>query len=146
MPPELIVALVVLALPLWWWFVLWATSWFTGWRALARHYRRDAPFAGPSWRFQSARVGWSDYNACLRIGVSAEGLFLAALLPFRPGHPPLLLPWSDLDASSERGFFGSRLLLRARQAPRVAIRLSERLAGRLADAVGEHWPAVAPRP
>jgi hypothetical protein len=71
-------------------------SWASGWRALARRYRTSGEPGGVRFSMQSGRVGVVDYNRCLTVGVSAEGLYLAMLFFFRVGQPPLLIPWSDL--------------------------------------------------
>lgn len=60
-------------------------------------------------------MGLASYRGTLRAAGDADGLWLDVLGLFRPGHAPLFIPWDDL--TEEAG------VLRARQAPRVALRL-----------------------
>src|SRR5437879_535157 len=68
-----------------------------GWAAIARQYRATGTLSGKTFWLQSARFGWCDYNGCLTIRITDEGLRLSMLPPFRPGHPPIFLPWSALN-------------------------------------------------
>ena len=46
---------------------------------------------------QSAKIGSVGYNNCLKVHVSGGGLHLAmSPLPML-GHPPLLIPWGELE-------------------------------------------------
>ncbi|GMU01178.1 hypothetical protein KH5H1_52980 [Corallococcus caeni] len=77
-----------------------------GWSRLARDYRLDKGGGFPSRYFVSGGVGLVSYRSCLIVGGDARGLYLAVLLPFRVGHPPLCIPWADLqDRVRERWFF-----------------------------------------
>lgn len=80
-----------------WWLVLSAIATLGGWTAIARQYRAAGPPTGQSFWFQSARFGWCDYNGCLVIRIADEGVRLSLPFPFRPGHPPIFLPWSALN-------------------------------------------------
>ena len=81
-------------------------SWVGGWRRLARDYRLERSGGFPSRPFVSGVMGWVNYRGCLTVGGDARGLYLAVLLPFRVGHPPLCIPWSDVhDRVREKWFF-----------------------------------------
>ena len=66
----------------------------TGWAAIGEKYAvREKP--NGEW-FRFATVGftrWSGYNGCITACVGELGLYIAVFFPFRPGHPPLLIPW-----------------------------------------------------
>jgi len=64
-----------------------------GWTRLARRYRTDQRADVPL-QLTSGRVGAVNYNNCLRVGFSGEGIHLRILFPFRVLHPPLFIPWS----------------------------------------------------
>ncbi|NNB98912.1 hypothetical protein HJC10_18115 [Corallococcus exiguus] len=77
-----------------------------GWRRLARDYRLDKGGGFPCSSFTSGEVGGVEYRGCLTVGGDTRGLYLAVLLPFRLGHPPLCIPWADVrDRVHERRFF-----------------------------------------
>ena len=145
MPPEAIVALVVIGSVAWYWFVLCLNSWLFGWWELARHYKLDGPYGGRKHRFQSVGLGWGNYGGCVTVGTNADGLNLAVLLPFRPGHPPLFLPWGEV-VSAEFGskWYGDWLELRFAAAPRVRLRLPGRLGKLVAADANRSWAAGEP--
>ncbi len=71
-------------------------SGISGWATLARSYRWTQPApAGDRW-FERGRVGIIGYNSTLRFALLNEGFFLGQVLPFRPGHPSLFIPWSAI--------------------------------------------------
>ena len=74
----------------------------SGWTKLAERFRADRePDDGTCFRGQFFRIGWCDYNGCMTIRVSPEGLYLA-VWPIFVGHAPLLIPWSALRVVEER--------------------------------------------
>jgi hypothetical protein len=81
---------------------------------------------------------WCNYSGCMTIGASAAGLYLA--MPFRVGHPPLLIPWGDLHLEWLDGnFLGFRYRsarLTASQVPDVNFRLSEKLMNHIGAELG----------
>ena len=78
-----------------------------GWRRLAAHFAAPEGLTGERFRFQSAQFGsCTNYNACLTLIRSAEGLGLSIQWPFRCGHPPILIPWSELHLVTTQRRFG----------------------------------------
>src|SRR5262245_54037039 len=116
-------ALAIWIIPflLWMW---WATStllaWSGGWTALARRYRATAKPSGTTFRMQSARFGWVDYNGCLTIRVSAEGVYLELWPILRIGHPALLIPWSALTVLQVRERWWAKDVTLAVETPEIA--------------------------
>jgi hypothetical protein len=142
MPPEAAVALVAVGFVLWWCLILWGSAWLFGWRALARHYRTREPFAGSRRRFRTLQLGWANYSGCATVGTNADGLYLAVLFLFRPGHPPLFIPWADvLNAGLVRRWYGSWFEFRFAASPRLAVRMSERLGRAVAADANRSWAA-----
>jgi hypothetical protein len=89
------------------WAVATVISLIGRWFKLARVFRAPyKPVEGQVFRWQSGRVGGSNYSKVLTIRVSPQGLYLACIFPFRLMHPPLLIPWSEIQAGTRRGFFG----------------------------------------
>ncbi len=94
--------------PVFWCFISIFLSRTGGWDVLATEYATDlGPPASVS-TFQTGRVGFVNYGSCLRIATNDVGLHLSVLLPFRVGHPSLLVPWDDIRINSTaEGFFRS---------------------------------------
>lgn len=98
MSPPWIVLLVTLAFPVLWSGTVWVIGQL-GWGSLARRYRADGSEIDGSirWiRFTSGQIGLSNYSSTLHVGVADDGLHLRVPLLFRPGHPPLLIPWGAI--------------------------------------------------
>jgi len=82
---------------LFWCAILYSIAALSGWMTLSRKFRRNSTFTGTTWSFQSARTRWmSHYGSCLTFGADSTGLMLSILVFFRPGHPPLLIPWTEI--------------------------------------------------
>ena len=135
--PEIL--LIVAGFVLWWSFVLNVAGALSGWGSLARHYRTRGAFDGAHFHLASARIGWSSYNGILNVGVGAHGLRLSVAFPFRPGHPPLLIPWADVTAESVQGWIFDYFDLRFRLAPTVRVRISRQLGEKIAAAANQSW-------
>ncbi len=137
-----------------WAGIMLVVSWLGGWAELARVYRPPRPFNGRRWWFQSASMRYRlNYGLCLIVGANAQGLSLSILLPFRPGHPPLFVPWSDITVASQKSrAFPYSLLgfgyveLRFRRAPSVPLRIMQGLGRRLAQSAGPAWPGPREEP
>jgi hypothetical protein len=83
----------------------------------------------------------SHYGNCLTIGADTTGLMLSVLFPYRPGHPPLFIPWGEISLASRRDFLFIRrvklLLGREEQIPFV---IGGGLAEQIQAAAGANWP------
>lgn len=87
--------LLPLIVPLWFGFILWLLSRLGGWARLAATYPpHTLPYGRKMW--VAARVGWVNYNGCLRVWVGPEGMFLSLIWPFSIFHKPLFIPWSAI--------------------------------------------------
>jgi hypothetical protein len=95
----------------------------SGWAELARHDRSINPFKGSKWRFRSCKMRLTThYNGCLTVGASPQGLYLAVLFLFRIGHPPLEIPWQDIQTTAGKTLWWRWTEFRFQQAPSVWIR------------------------
>jgi len=123
----IVIALSVAGFAVFWMLIVWLISAVGGWRSLAAHYRSDLPFTGRTWSFRSGLMGgMARYNGLLTVGVNPAGLYLAVMPLFRPGHPPLFIPWPDLTVTSEQRFVRSFIVFRFRQAPNASLWLPEK--------------------
>lgn len=66
------------------------------WRKLAAHYPATGHPPGQSFWLGQAIVGGIRYKNAVRASITPQGLRLAVLFFFRPGHPPVLIPWAAL--------------------------------------------------
>jgi len=91
------------------------------------------------------RIGGVAYNGCLVVGANAEGVALSVLLPFRPGHAPIFVPWAELSMGTDAAVVGATRL-RFRAAPQVTLELPEIVANWLRSAAPSAAPAPAQAP
>ena len=96
LPIWLILVLAAIAYGLFWCLVCLMISWASGWSKLALEYQIGEMPEGRIFRWQSLRLRSVGYNNCMTIGVTDEGLYIAALPLFRPGHPRLLIDWEAI--------------------------------------------------
>jgi hypothetical protein len=117
-----------------WCSMCFALSFLSGWRALAKHYRATQPFAVDRWRFRSASISGVSYGGTLTLGADEQGLFISVMFPFRLGHPPLFIPWSEVHSVGKfRQLFLTMEILHFLKAPSVVFKVSQRLARAVSD-------------
>jgi hypothetical protein len=126
-----------------WTFALVAVARMGGWSRLAARYRCREPFEGFRIRFGSGEMRggpfWGlpcNYGGCLALGANVQGLYLAVFPLFRPGHPPLFIPWQDLKGKVERGWLFTYVAFEFPQVAPVRLRISRGTAQRLAAEAG----------
>ena len=125
--------------PVFWCGVLLGIGHLGGWARIASEYGLMDSFEGRRWRFQSGRFGWAHYGNCLTVGAGPRGLHFSVFVIFRPGHPPILVPWGDVSAKPETVLFMKYVDLRFRRVPDVRVRLSQRLATEIQLEAGTRW-------
>ena len=126
--------------------LLFLVSRASGWASLTRRFRADGPFPAQTWPMQSGRFrGWCGYNNCLTIGASPQGLYLATLLLVRFFHPPLLIPWKEIEVETGKCFFGQwdTAQLRIGTEERITLRIRGKLVNKIREAAGPAWPLYA---
>ncbi|TWU32629.1 GNAT family protein [Novipirellula artificiosorum] len=96
------ILLFIVLFPLMWCGISLLIAFLSGWSRLAERYRHDARIECKFFYCQSGKIGGVDFNSCLTLGVSERGLLMSVLLPFRAGHPPLPIPWSDFHDVQEK--------------------------------------------
>jgi hypothetical protein len=115
-------------------------SFVAGWATLAKRFRCVKSFTGGYLTLQSGRMGMTNYGMCLTLGASAEGLYLAVMLPFRFCHPPLLIPWNEVSIGPPRGLLFKFVRLGLGRDLDVPLRLRPGVVQKLKQAAGERWP------
>lgn len=110
-------------------FVVFAGLWcgvasligrLSGWSKLAERYRCTVKPDCQLMTWQSGKLGWGNYNNCLTLGAAHEGLYLSTQWLFRIGHPPLLIPWSELHYFEQKKLFFKSLVKMQVGEPKIA--------------------------
>lgn len=80
----------------WWAFVCFVLGLVSGWRGLADEYGTQEPAPPNQETFLGGSLGWINHRGTLQLGATPEALDLRVMVLFRPGHPPLRIPWDDI--------------------------------------------------
>ena len=132
-PGFVIIALFIVAV---WWVSLSLVGLITGWSALARRFRResepygDSKTAGPFFYTVYMRY-WTHYSSLIRLTAAADALYLSVLFPFRIGHPPLRIPWNEIQFARTKRFFRTYTVLTLGNEEHIPMRIPERMARNL---------------
>jgi hypothetical protein len=111
-------------------------SFITGWHALARRFKEqsepygETKIAGPFF-FTVYMRNWTHYSSVIRLAAAEDALYLSVLFPFRTGHPPLRIPWTEIQFSRTRHLWQSLVVLTLGNEERIPMRISERMARNL---------------
>lgn len=120
-----------------------------GWFALTRRFTKqseplgEARKAGP-WFYTVRLRSLGNYNSVIRLTAAEDALFPSVFLFFRPGHPPLRIPWNEITVSPARRFFRNWVILTLGSEERIPMRISERMARKLG--LFERFPALMSAP
>jgi hypothetical protein len=109
-----------------WCAVLALSSWASGWRRLARAFGNPSLVAGTPTRFLSARIGHVEYSGMLNAGAGDFGLALVPMWMFRPFHPPLFIPWTEMETEPLADTLSSGMRLAFPSVRGVRLRISGR--------------------
>ena len=95
----MIVVFVLVAFPFFftamWVGVTLLMSLIGGWGRVAKHYPAAAkPEGGRELRYVTGMFGMARYKHVLTVITTDEGLYIENRFVFRPGHPPLFIPFS----------------------------------------------------
>ncbi len=121
--------------------ILWcATCYFisliAGWYSLSKRFRAQTePFgemktAGPFFYTVYVRF-WGHYSSIIRMTAAADALYLSVLFFFRIGHPPLRIPWNEIQFGRTTYFFRPYVVLTLGEQERIPMRISQRMASNL---------------
>jgi hypothetical protein len=108
----------------------------SGWFTLSRRFRKqiepcgETRTAGPFFYSVCIRF-WLSYNQVIRITASEDALYLSVLFPFRIGHPPLCIPWKEIQLGRTKFLWRRYVVLTLGNQERIPMRISERMARKL---------------
>jgi hypothetical protein len=126
----------VIGFVLLWCGICYFVSFLTGWFALARRFRKqtepygDVKIAGPFFYTVYMRF-WSHYSSVIRLTAASDALYLAVLMFFRIGHPPLRIPWDEIRFSQTKHFLRPYIVLTLGSEELIPLRISLRMARNL---------------
>jgi hypothetical protein len=116
-----------------------------GWRALGKLYASGpGQFIGQTWKWQRGRMRWgTNYKNVLTLGADHHGIYLATFFLFRPGHPPLYIPWDRITLETRQIWFTRRVVFEFKELPGIYLAVAKPLGESLARAgkqviQGEH--------
>lgn len=97
----LIVLFILIAFPIFftglWVGITLLMSWIGGWGKVGKQYAAvGEPPQGRVLRHVTGMFGMTRYKNVLTVITSDTGLYIANRKIFRPGHPPLFIPFSDI--------------------------------------------------
>jgi hypothetical protein len=85
---------------------------FGGWASLANQFRAGEPVQGERFRLASGSSGVRffpvGYGNCLFVTLNETGFGLSILFLFRIFHPPLFIPWREVESAERRRFLFRR--------------------------------------
>lgn len=135
-PPNYFAILFPIGFVLFWIFVSTLIGALSGWKTLADSFPwRSDPLgqtrtAGPFFYPVYMRF-WCQYRGVIRMTAADDALYLSVLGLFRAGHPPLRIPWSEIQLSKTTYAWQSYLSLTLGNRERIPMRISERMARNL---------------
>jgi hypothetical protein len=82
----------------------------SGWYRLSKQFSAAEFVAAESAWFRSASLSGIQYSSCLNFAVNDDGLRISVILPFRIGHPPIVIPWNAMHhVQAENKLFSHRV-------------------------------------
>jgi hypothetical protein len=108
----------------------------SGWHSLAKRFTSDSPpygetkTVGPFFYSIYTRF-WSHYSSVIRLTAAEDALYLSVLVLFRPGHPPLRIPWIEITFGKTKLLWKRYIVLRLGNEEQIPMRISERMARNL---------------
>lgn len=122
-----------------WVFVSFLLSVAGGWRNLGKIYLADGAFDGKKWYFQSLKMGVVNYNSCVNIAANENSLYISVLPIFRIGHPPLNIPFSELQGKEYKGWIFRYVIIHTDKAKGTNIKLFKKQADRVEHLAKSRW-------
>ncbi len=119
-----------------WCLICFVIALVSGWFTLSRRFLRDSEpcgetnSVGPFFYTVYVRF-WCHYSSVIRMIAAEDALYLSVLLPFRVGHPPLRIPWSEIGFGRAKFLWQRYVVLTLGEKECIPMRISERMARNL---------------
>ncbi len=97
-PDDVIVPLCFVGFLGFWYLICWLISRIGHWATLANEFPAalGLPVGTRRYFMRTMELGLAQYKNCLTVGVAPTGLYLCPIFLFRPGHAPILIPWTAI--------------------------------------------------
>ena len=132
--PTLLAILIVAAF---WAFISILNSLISGWYLLSKRFRaRAEPYgvtrsAGLFFSNVYMRY-WSHYGGgVICLTAADDALYISAVFLMRIGHPPLCIPWKEIQFGSLKRWWRSYVVLTLGDQEQISLRIPERMARKL---------------
>lgn len=118
-----------------WCAICFLVSLLSGWYSLSKRFRKQSePYgetriAGPL--FYSVRMRFGNYGNSIRLAAAEDALYASVLFLFRVGHPPLRIPWDQIQFRRKKFLWLRYIVLTLGDRERISMRISERMARKL---------------
>jgi hypothetical protein len=114
----------------------WFASWQSGWGRLSKRFRAESEFLGETRRagslpFELCFRYWLDYTNIVRVSPEDDALYLSVVFPFRIGHPPLRIPWTEISIGTTKLAWREYSLLTLGRQEKIPMRISKSAARNL---------------
>jgi len=108
---------VFVGIPCFWATIMWLTAWVTGWAQLGRRFpKRHEPQGSTRSAggfFCTIYMRWNlKYDSIVRMTAAEDAFYMKVSFLFRPGHPELEIPWSEITIRTKKQFFIQMVELR----------------------------------
>jgi hypothetical protein len=117
-------------------FISFLSSILSGWHKLSERFcAQSEPYgatksAGPFFYTIYMRF-WGRYSSMVHMTAAEDGLYLSVIFLLRIGHPPLCIPWREIQFSRTKHFWRSYVVLTLGERERIPMRIPEQMAGKL---------------
>jgi hypothetical protein len=119
----------------WMSLIIYLGSILSGWHRLSKRFLTRSKFTG---QMMSTRPfinvcmkNWADCSGILRIASDDHALYLSVVFLYRIGHPPLCIPWKEIQFSRTKFLWRRYVVLTLGEQERIPMRISERIASKL---------------
>jgi hypothetical protein len=127
---------ILIASVAFWCLVCYLIGLMSGWSSLARRFTAQSEPSGQTLQagplFYSVYLRfWGHYSSVVRAISTTDALYLSVLLPFRPGHPPLCIPWNEIAFARTKFLWQRFVVLTLGSEEQIPLRITERMARKL---------------
>jgi hypothetical protein len=119
-----------------WYLSLSLIGILSGWHALSKRFKQETtPYGeikavGPFFYSIYMRF-WCHYSSVVRLTAASDGLYASVVFPFRIGHPPLRIPWGEIQLGRTKWLMRTYIVLTLGNEEKIPMRISQRMARNL---------------
>jgi hypothetical protein len=118
-----------------WPFTFFIISYVSGWHRLSNRFSTHLEPRGETRSAglfpYSVQMRFTNYNFIIRITAAEDALYLSMFFLLRIGHPPLRIPWNEIQFSTTKSFGMLLVVLTFGEQEKIPMRISERMARKL---------------